>query len=34
MDKETMYWLFSTAPQAVGTLVGIIFTGYVASFSG
>lgn len=27
MDKETMYWLFSTAPQAVGTLVGIIFTG-------
>lgn len=27
MDKETMYWLFTTAPQAVAALVGIIFTG-------
>ena len=27
MEKETMYWLFTTAPQAVAALVGIIFTG-------
>ena len=33
MEKETMYWLFTTAPQIVGALVGIIFTGmfFVAS---
>lgn len=27
MEKETMYWLFTTAPQTVAALVGIIFTG-------
>lgn len=27
MDKETMYWLFTTAPQALAALIGIIFTG-------
>lgn len=27
MEKETMYWLFTTAPQAIAALVGIIFTG-------
>ena len=27
MEKETMYWLFTTAPQAVAALIGIIFTG-------
>jgi len=26
MEKETMYWLFTTAPQAIAALVGIIFT--------
>ena len=27
MDENTMYWLFTTAPQAIAALVGIIFTG-------
>lgn len=27
MDGNTMYWLFTTAPQAIAALVGIIFTG-------
>jgi hypothetical protein len=27
MEKDTMYWLFTTAPQAIAALVGIIFTG-------
>ena len=27
MDKETMYWLFTTAPQSLAALIGIIFTG-------
>ena len=27
MERETMYWLFTTAPQAIAALVGIIFTG-------
>lgn len=27
MDKTTLYWLFSTAPQALAALIGIIFTG-------
>lgn len=27
MEKETMYWLFTTAPQSLAALVGIIFTG-------
>lgn len=27
MDENTMYWLFSTAPQTISALVGIIFTG-------
>lgn len=26
-DPSTMYWLFTTAPQAIAALVGIIFTG-------
>ena len=26
MDENTMYWLFTTAPQAIAALVGIIFT--------
>lgn len=32
MDKETMFWLFTTAPQAIAALVGIICTGmfYIA----
>ena len=27
MDKETLYWLFSTAPQALAAIIGIVFTG-------
>lgn len=27
MDGNTMFWLFTTAPQAIAALVGIIFTG-------
>ena len=27
MEKETMCWLFSTAPQAMAALIGIVFTG-------
>ncbi len=27
MTSDTMYWLFSTAPQAIAALVGIVFTG-------
>ncbi len=27
MERETMYWLFTTAPQAIAAMVGIIFTG-------
>lgn len=27
MDGNTMYWLFTTAPQAIAALVGIIYTG-------
>ena len=27
MNTETMYWLFTTAPQTIGALVGIICTG-------
>ena len=29
MEKETMYWLFTTAPQAIAALVGIIFYWHV-----
>ena len=27
MDKDALYWLFSTAPQAIAALVGLIFAG-------
>lgn len=27
MDKESLYWLFSTAPQALAAIIGIVFTG-------
>lgn len=27
MDKVTLYWLFSTAPQALAAIIGIVFTG-------
>ncbi len=29
MDKETLYWLFSTAPQALAAIIGIVFTGLI-----
>lgn len=29
MDENTLYWLFTTAPQAIAALVGITFTGMI-----
>lgn len=29
MDIDTLYWLFTTAPQAIAALVGITFTGMI-----
>lgn len=27
MDKDTLFWLFSTAPQVLAAIIGIVFTG-------
>ena len=29
MDENTLFWLFTTAPQAIAALVGITFTGMI-----